>query len=92
MATQCQACGRSAARDFVPLAELSGASYLCPECRQREPIGEHLRGDPRRLVEVLEKALAWDAADRYPDAGPFRDALRGALATGGVRVRTCGCP
>jgi protein kinase-like protein len=48
--------------------------------RRWRPIAQLEKGDwtgvPPRLQPVLQRALAWSAQDRWPDAATFRDALR----------------
>ena len=56
------------------------------------PVRERAPGVPPALAYAVERALAKKPADRWPDAGAFRDALRAETATAGAAVRPTPAP
>jgi hypothetical protein len=47
----------------------------------RRPLLEHRPGFPPALAAVIDRAVAWERADRWPTMGAARDALAAAAAT-----------
>jgi tRNA A-37 threonylcarbamoyl transferase component Bud32 len=82
-----------AGRDITPAADLYAAGALLYEtltARRWPGVGEVRRADwsgiRTPVIRVLQRALAYDPAERWPDAGAFARALRAAGRSLGKRT------
>lgn len=60
----------------VPFAEFKGARLMVAHFTDMPPLASIVRPEvPAAIAAVLERAMAKEPADRYPDGAAFRDAL-----------------
>ena len=60
----------------APFSEYKGARLMVAHFTETVPLASHVRGEvPVGVAEALEKGMAKEAPDRYPNAAAFRDAL-----------------
>jgi eukaryotic-like serine/threonine-protein kinase len=66
---------------FVHEAETIQEQLVLSATRPAPPLGQLVPGVPNALAEVVDRALAFQRADRFPDARSMRGALRQASAS-----------
>jgi serine/threonine-protein kinase len=60
----------------VPFAEYQGARLTVAHFTEMPPPAHEIRAEiPEALSRVLEKGMAKEPSDRFPNAAGFRDAL-----------------
>ncbi|HEX2078841.1 MAG TPA: protein kinase [Longimicrobium sp.] len=72
----------------LPFSDADRVRLAAGEAVAPPPLRDHAPEVPVQVERVIRQALASDPAERFPDAGAFRDALRAAIdaAAGGETI------
>src|SRR5439155_18452502 len=65
---------------FVHPGKTQAEMLVFAASREAPAIGSVMSGLPKEIAAVVDKALAFEPANRWPDAEAMRDALRSAIA------------